>query len=446
MSFKDAFITFVNYFIAYSDNYKMLTSNIWGAYKRNPKNDYPTLILGNNKVDISKANFLTSIRNLIVYFNENIFNISPFVFPNFVIFISHITDNELIDQICNIDAKVFFSYQEISDINLVLDNYNKRITKPARNPVQNQDEIINTLQEQVRTLLAKEANSNSISASTDKSLPSDFSDAFRLFQIQYEKKAKNENHIKLFETHLQNTTVPPSLLWNRFPVPFLPQDQAFVDDYNKLISAFQCDALALNIKHCKKRISANNETLGKYKNFYNNVDDLGNKLDKIKTDTEKKLKNHFLELDEKISRYRTQRLPLAPPSNKPDASFNNQYNNEKRASNSANNSANNSYNAQNNSRAKRYRPSSSNRSNNSNNFRGRNYNNNNGNNNSSNNNHNSSNNNSTNANYFNANGNHNTYGNHNSRRNNNNQRQNNSTNNVTQSVNFQTDQSYNEND
>ena len=38
--------------------------------------------------------------------------------------------------------------------------------------------------------------------------------------------------------HITNNTSPPSLFYNRFPVPFLEDDHSFVKNYNDLIRSF----------------------------------------------------------------------------------------------------------------------------------------------------------------------------------------------------------------
>ena len=179
------------------------------------------------------------------------------------------------------------------------------------------------LQKQVESLLG-------IQNQPVKNMPENFDDAHRLFSIQFEKKAKNENHIKLFQTHISNNTVYPKALWCYFPEPFLPCDPYYIEEYNKLILTFQTDANKLGIKCCQNRVKDNIATIEKYKTAYTNVDNLEQKLENIQISANKKLETDFKESSEKISRYHSQKLLVVAHPNKPNASFNNQYNNDKR--------------------------------------------------------------------------------------------------------------------
>ena len=148
-------------------------------------------------------------------------------------------------------------------------------------------------------LALKETNAQA----KEKTLPLDFKDSFRLFQIQFTKRAKNKNHARLFETHLQNGTVPPSLLWNNFPKAFLPCNNYYITEYRKLIQTFQQDRMKLDKEFCNIRIQENIDTINKYKETYKNVENLNEKLENIKNTAYKSMKSEFKEQSEKISRY-----------------------------------------------------------------------------------------------------------------------------------------------
>jgi hypothetical protein len=77
----------------------------------------------------------------------------------------------------------------------------------------------------------------------------------------YEKKIKSENHISLIETLNNNNKVLPELRHNNFPIPFLPDDQEFLNDYNDLITSFQTSITGLIHKHMSARIDQSEKRL-----------------------------------------------------------------------------------------------------------------------------------------------------------------------------------------
>jgi len=60
------------------------------------------------------------------------------------------------------------------------------------------------------------------------------------------------NQIYINEVHLENGTTPPSLCYNRLPIPMLHGNLNYVNDYNDLCSRFQSDSLNLINVHLSK--------------------------------------------------------------------------------------------------------------------------------------------------------------------------------------------------
>ena len=77
----------------------------------------------------------------------------------------------------------------------------------------------------------------------------------------FEKKVKSENHVSLIETLNKNNRVLPELRHMNFPIPFLPDDQEFINDYNNLITKFQTDITSLILKHMATRIEHSNNQI-----------------------------------------------------------------------------------------------------------------------------------------------------------------------------------------
>ena len=315
MSLKDAFITLVNYILQYKTNYKLLTATVFGSFKRNFSAEYKKLVEYNENNEITKTNFHESIINLVLAFNST-FNENPFEFTKFTEFINDVTDRSKFAEICGSPNEKFFDFDQISTLNIVNENYMNKVKLISMPDLASYTQM----QKQLQELLAQKDNNNH---AKEKNLPANFSDAFRLFQIQFLKRAKNENHIRLFETHLSNNTVPPSLLWNNFPKPLLPCDQYYVSEFRKLIQTFQTNALKLNIECCNIRTNENIELINSYKLNYTSTENLNEKLENIKNTAYKSLESEFKESSEKISRYYPQQLPLASLPHLKDVSFNN---------------------------------------------------------------------------------------------------------------------------
>jgi hypothetical protein len=115
----------------------------------------------------------------------------------------------------------------------------------------------------------------------------------KLFNIADKMHRYNE-HIRIAETHLENGTTPPSLFFNRFPVPFLADDQAYLDVYNDLCEDFQHKALKQNIFSLQSRIATLGEELNNLKHKHNIPEDFFIQL-------ESKVKNKLQDIFERNS-------------------------------------------------------------------------------------------------------------------------------------------------
>jgi hypothetical protein len=269
-----------------------------GAFKRGFRADTKVLVAMNDSVDFTKENFFEFLQNVVFNYNDKVlstdFRLSGSIIENFPIFIDLLVENKLAG-ICDTDEN--FKLEE--GMNLLLLTIADTFKNKVKTNSFDQNEVA-----ALRAQLNQIQNNNvSQQVTVEKKLPDDFKEAYRLFQIQFEKLLTNENQISLFKTHQLNRTVPPSLLWSRFPQPMLPFDKDFVDEQNELISDFQVKNINLCIKYCNKRVTLVNETLAKYKSHYPNEEGIDDKLDKIKGDTERLLKKKFDEDHRVISNY-----------------------------------------------------------------------------------------------------------------------------------------------
>ena len=102
-------------------------------------------------------------------------------------------ENKLIG-ICNTDEN--FKLEEGTDLVLltIMDTFNNKVKATTL-----VDSELESLRSQIKDL-QNSTNTVKPSSSIEKKLPKDFKDAYRLFQIQFEKLLNNENHIALFNT------------------------------------------------------------------------------------------------------------------------------------------------------------------------------------------------------------------------------------------------------
>jgi hypothetical protein len=98
-------------------------------------------------------------------------------------------------------------------------------------------------------------------------------------------------------------------------------NEGFVNEQNDLVRDFQTKNIELCIKYCTLRIEAVTETILKYKSNYTNENNLDDKLEKIKNDTEKLLKKDFDESHRVIANYSPAYRKVLVKTSHNDSSF-----------------------------------------------------------------------------------------------------------------------------
>ena len=121
------------------------------------------------------------------------------------------------------------------------------------------DSILNELKSQLIELTSslKADNQTKLSTNVDgnsEKTVEKFDDYFNEIKKNFNKKLRYNFHVNQFEKHLQNSTCPQSLNYDRFPIPFLQDDENFVNKYNQLIETFQRDTMALCIESLRERV------------------------------------------------------------------------------------------------------------------------------------------------------------------------------------------------
>jgi hypothetical protein len=69
----------------------------------------------------------------------------------------------------------------------------------------------------------------------------------------FKRKYKKSLSIKVLQFHIENGTAPKELSLTNFPIAFLPHDQKFVEQYDKLLKEFQIKIMELCIKRVKEQ-------------------------------------------------------------------------------------------------------------------------------------------------------------------------------------------------
>ena len=126
----------------------------------------------------------------------------------------------------------------------------------------------------------------------DKNLSSDQIVQFtNKLEFTHKSMIRNDNHIKILQTHLDNRTTPASLSFQRFPKPYRPFSQNFVDKSNEIYSKCQVDLLKLGIEDLQQENSILNNDVKVFKDILKhhvpNINDISNSLFKKQEELQK---------------------------------------------------------------------------------------------------------------------------------------------------------------
>lgn len=136
----------------------------------------------------------------------------------------------------------------------------------------------------------------------------------RILEIITEKIIRYKNHISILETHLENKTTPKIMNTLTLPPPLLTKDHDLIKIYNEIRKETQIKLIKETIKHLKKRITElENQGKKTQDTLANKIEK--NKIEEIKTRTEKKLVEKISKSWQKVEKikqktlYRTNILP-----------------------------------------------------------------------------------------------------------------------------------------
>ena len=204
--------------------------------------------------------------------------------------------------------------------------------------------ILSNLNVNSNIVINNSSSSPTFSASSSSSFKT-FNEAKSFLYRSFDKLGRYNNHIKLFDTHLENKTAPPSLFFRNFPKPFLADDEDFVNEYNDLILNFQAQIMNLCKKHLDLRIVKVNNDILKIKEDLKNDVNLEGNLSDLKNEIDAKQKDIFLKKNEQTVRVVKFKVLNNKNSNRRDNHFN--LNNVSNGSN-LNNSYSSSFSRSNN--------------------------------------------------------------------------------------------------
>ncbi len=93
----------------------------------------------------------------------------------------------------------------------------------------------------------------------------DLAEIRKSIMIRYEKLAKIENIISIFNSHLEKNTVPLAMSYLNFPKPLWVDDKTFIDEHNEIIRQTQKKMIRAIINRGENLVDSLNVELQEYK-------------------------------------------------------------------------------------------------------------------------------------------------------------------------------------
>ena len=265
-----------------------LNSNVFGGFKSNYRNELQAL---NNITQNSSTSFIDSFIKFVDFYAEIKLQ-EPYFYQDVLFFRlldvlkSYSTATDLPNtSICN------FSREQSETFKTLIDSFNSAISNSTNNFNSQSSQNSRPRRKGIEDI--------------DPALFVNFEDSKSFISSLYNKLFRYENHIKIFKTHLDHNTTPSALFYNKFPEPFLNDDQEYVSKYNKLIDNFQHEVLNLSKSFLEKRISTLDSKLSAIKSNLTekNADlDINKYFSEIISHQNSNLREHFDKANSKASR------------------------------------------------------------------------------------------------------------------------------------------------
>lgn len=288
ITFMDSFTNFCTWIHKYNQDYSLITPSTFGSYKRFFKSNYQVLSEFNES-EIDKNNFHEFMTKSFAHISE----ISSTKPKDAILVIFNDFMKDLLSKVL-VSEECLLGEAEKTILECSITHLNNLPTSDVTNISQTNNTVLQQLQDKIK-LLEIQLNANqstdqlSINA-TQPRMPATFEEAYTFYRDKYQKLIKYENHVRIFDTHLEQGTCPGNLVWKCFPEPFLPSDPDYINAYNKLIVDFQKNDMNLSKNHCVKRIDMITEELSNMTERFNDISDVSSRVENIKKDVSNSLK------------------------------------------------------------------------------------------------------------------------------------------------------------
>ena len=119
----------------------------------------------------------------------------------------------------------------------------------------------------IRQIIKEEVHNNNETHVPNKLVmtSTDLAEIRQSILIRYEKLIKIENTISIFNSHLENNTVPSAISHANFPKPFWTDDAVFIDEHNEIIRQSQRKMINAIIDRGRKLCDSFNLELREYR-------------------------------------------------------------------------------------------------------------------------------------------------------------------------------------
>lgn len=311
------------YLLGYRENYSKFNKQHFAAFKTHYSSHYSCL-KDVAKTDLIVDNLLVNTFAFFLKLENYILNNARFRFNSENCFIFDFLNDLINPELIFSTSKSKFENEETNILKTILQSIDSVRKRPDLNTVTDhefilehlkifQKEFENKFNEINNKIELNRNNSPSLtvpdrsSTSQPRVEPDNFSHSKTAISRLFNKLARYKNHIQMFKTHLNNKTSPPSLFFNRFPTPFLHDDETFVNNYNALIEDFQVKTMNLCVSTLESRINSLEVKLIDFKTKFSEDENIDNKFNELELSVNKQLEPQL-----KIKSEQTTRCKVIP--------------------------------------------------------------------------------------------------------------------------------------
>ncbi|CAF0977643.1 unnamed protein product [Brachionus calyciflorus] len=266
MQFRDAFLKFIDYCYSYLSDWDNFNGNKWGSFKSSYSSQYDVLktIVGS---EIMFDDLIQHLAHLISFFIDNILTKESNYHSN--------KDYEKLFKIVEFlsSENATFKRNKLSFCELFMfRNFKDKLLKPfqGNSSHSSQDTQANLVNDD-----------NSVNSSQKNAQFYKYNNKLRSL---FNDKVWLSFTVGLFGKHLTRGTTPPALFYNKFPAPYLPKNEKFVEKYNSIIESTQKQILELCVSTLSEKLEEIDHEISNIKkdlDVYFEKDELNIKFDVI---------------------------------------------------------------------------------------------------------------------------------------------------------------------